>query len=112
MSHVYFALIGAVLLALVSTAGDYFMNLAGEGKKFMEVKWFAAGIIVYLITSFLWFFLMKHFKLSTLGVFYAISTILSLTILSVIVFHEPLNRYEFAGIILAAAALILLCRFA
>lgn len=55
---------------------------------------------------------MKYIKLSTLGVFYGISTVLFLTIISVFYFKENLNIYEIIGIVGAIISLILLGKFA
>jgi small multidrug resistance pump len=43
---------------------------------------------------------------------YSVSMILLLTGVGVIVFREPLNGYEIAGLALAVASLFLLIRFA
>jgi len=55
---------------------------------------------------------MKNIKLATLGVFYAVSTILFLVIIGTFYFKEPINIYEMIGIIGAIASLILLGKFA
>jgi len=112
MDKIILALLGTILLALVGVAGDFFINLAGEGKKFIDWKWFTLGLIIYASTAFGWFFLMKHIKLSTLGAFYAVSTVLFLTIVSVFYFKESVNTKEVFGIGLAIISLILLGKFA
>ena len=78
----------------------------------MDIKWFLLGFILYALTAFGWFYVMKNIKLSTLGVFYAISTIIFLIIVGVFYFKEPLNNYEIAGVVLAILSLILLGKFA
>jgi len=105
-------LIGAVFLALVGVLGDFFINLAGEGKKFIELKWFVIGFLIYASTALGWFLVMKHIKLATLGVFYAVSTIVFLVIVGTFYFKEPINAYEIVGIITAIVSLIILGRFA
>ncbi len=112
MDKITISLAATVLLALVGVVGDFFINLAGEGKKFVELKWFIVGFIIYALTAFGWFFVMKNIKLSTLGVFYAISTVLFLTIVSTFYFKEPLGWYEIIGIIMAIISLVLLGKFA
>ena len=86
--------------------------MAGEGKKFIEPKYFIIGLVVYASTAFGWFFVMKHEKLSTLGVFYAVTTVLFLTLVSVFYFKESINAYEIAGIALAIVSLVIMGRFA
>ena len=112
MDKITISLIAAVLLALIGVIGDFFINLAGEGKKFIELGWFIIGFLIYAATAFGWFFVMKHIKLSTLGVFYAISTMLFLTIVSVFYFKESISPYEIIGIVLAVISIILLGKLA
>lgn len=106
------SLLGIIFLAAVGVVGDFFIKLSGSGKSFMDIKWFLIGFIIYALTAFGWFYVMKNIKLSTLGVFYAISTVIFLTIVSIFYFKEPLNNYEIIGIILAIFSLILLGKFA
>jgi undecaprenyl phosphate-alpha-L-ara4N flippase subunit ArnF len=112
MSKVIFALIGTIFLAMVGVAGDFFIKLAGNGKKYIELKWFIIGLLIYSITAFGWFFVMKHIKFSTLGVFYAVSTVLFLTLVGSFYFKESLSIYEISGIILAIISLVLMGKFA
>jgi small multidrug resistance pump len=107
-----FSIIFIAVLSLIGVVGDFFINLAGEGKKFIEIRWFIIGFIIYASTAFGWFFVMKHIKLSTLGVFYTVSTMIFLTIISVFYFKEPINHYEIIGIAAATIALILMGKFA
>jgi drug/metabolite transporter (DMT)-like permease len=102
----------AVFLSLVGVIGDFFIKLSGSGTKFMEIKWFVIGFLIYGLTAFGWFYVMKNIKLATLGVFYAISTIIFLVIVGVFYFKESLNVYEIVGISLALISLIILGRFA
>ena len=74
--------------------GDFFINLAGEGKKFIELKWFVIGFLIYSSTLFGWFFAMKNVKLATAGIFYAVSIVIFLTIIGTLYFKEPINIYE------------------
>ncbi len=104
--------LGAVVgLALIGVLGDFFIKLSSV-KSPANLKIFLLGLVIYASTAFGWFFVMRHVKLSTLGVFYALGTVLFLTILSVGYFKESLNHYEALGIILAIISLILLARFA
>ncbi len=102
----------AVFLSLVGVIGDFFIKLSGQGIKFMEIKWFVIGFLIYGLTAFGWFYVMKDIKLATLGVFYAVSTVIFLVIVGVFYFKESLNVYEIVGISLALISLIILGRFA
>jgi len=70
------------------------------------------GAVIYGLTAFGWFFLMRRIKLSTLGVLYAVGGVVLLTLISVFYFKEKINPFEITGILLAIISLILLARFA
>jgi len=112
MNKVILSLIFAVFLSLVGVIGDFFIKISGSGAKFMDVKWFVIGFVIYALTAFGWFYVMKNIKLSTLGVFYAVSTVLFLTLVSVFYFKEKLNIYEIVGTITAIISLVLLGKYA
>jgi small multidrug resistance pump len=102
----------AVFIALVEIAGDFFIKLSGQGKEYINWKWFIPGFIIYSLTAFLWFFAIKHEKLFTAGIFFAISSVIFFVLISVFYFKESINAYEIVGIIFAIIALILLGKFA
>lgn len=99
-------------LAMVGVIGDFFIKLSGQGPKFMDVKWFVSGAFIYISTSAGWFYVMKHIKLSSIGVIYSLTTALLIVAIGVFYFHEKLNVYEIIGIITAIVSVILLSRFA
>jgi small multidrug resistance pump len=101
-----------IILSMIGVIADFFIKLSGNGAKFVDLKWFIVGMVIYGLTAFGWFFVMKNIKLTTLGVFYSISTIIFLALVGVFYFKESINNYEVIGIILAIASLILLGRFA
>ena len=74
-------------------------------------KWFVVGCILYLFSAFGWVFVMRHIKLSSLGLVYSLFTVILLAGLGVVVFGETLNRHEFVGIMLGIASILLLSRF-
>lgn len=99
------------LLAVAGVIGDYFIKLAGHGPRSMDLKWFIVGLVIYASTAFGWFWVMKHIKLSSLGVIYSLTTVLLLVGIGVIVFHEKMNVYEIIGTIGAICSVLLLSRF-
>jgi len=111
MDKTVIAIILAIFLALVGVAGDFFVKLAGSGSKYLVIKWLIIGALIYGSTAIGWFYVYKRIKLSTSSVFYAISTVLFLTCVSVFYFKEKLNVYEIIGIATAIISLILLKRF-
>jgi small multidrug resistance pump len=106
------AVVVTITFSVVGVVGDYLLKRASEHKNPMQSRWFYIGFVVYASTAFGWVFVMRHLKLATIGVLYSVSMILLLTTIGIVFFREPLNRYEFAGLAMAIASLILLIRFA
>ncbi len=104
-------ILGVAALAIIGVIGDFFIKLSGHGPKFMEVKWFILGFILYASTAIGWFWVMKYIKLSSLGIVYALTTMLCLVAVGVFYFHERLNAYEILGILMAVVSILLLSRF-
>ena len=106
------AVVVTIAFSIVGVVGDYLLKRASETRNPMQSPWFYIGFVVYASTALGWVFVMRHMKLATIGVVYSVSMILLLTTIGIVVFREPLNRYEAAGIAMALASLILLIRFA
>ena len=98
--------------SVVGVLGDYFLKLASAGEQPLRTGWFYLGFALYASTAFGWVFVMRHLKLATISVLYSVSMVLLLTAVGVVLFREPLNYFELAGIVLAVASLMLLMRFA
>ena len=107
-AHSYLAV---ALLAAVTVVGDYFIKLASLESHPINSKWFWEGCLIYASSAFGWVYVMRHIKLSTLGLMFSLSIVLLLTGLGVAVFGETLTRYEVVGIGLGVASIILLVRF-
>ncbi len=99
-------------LSLIGVLGDYFLKLSGDNSaRYIDIKWFVLGLIIFSSTAVGWFFVMKHIKLGTLGVIYGVTTIIALTLVGVFFFKEQLTIYETLGIIAGVTSIILLSRF-
>lgn len=101
-----------VFLSLIGVIGDSFIKSAAAGGKGISGARFIAGFLIYAFTAFGWFYAMRHIKLGTLGVFYAVSTVALLYFAGRYLFHESYNSLEVFGIFLAIVSLIILGRFA
>jgi small multidrug resistance pump len=99
-------------LCLLGVMGDYLLKLASEQPQPIGSVWFAAGLLVYASTAFAWVYALRDLKLATVGLVYSIGTLLLLTLMGVVVFHEPLKWPEIVGIGLALTSITLLARFA
>lgn len=98
--------------SVVGVLGDYLLKLASEQERPFRSRWFYLGFAVYASTAFGWLYVMRHLKLATIGAVYSVSMILLLTGMGVLVFRQPLNGYEVAGLAMAIGSLVLLMRFA
>ena len=106
------AVLVTIAFSLIGVVGDYFLKLASARERSLTTLPFFIGFAVYASTAFGWVFVMKHLKLSTVGVVYAVTMILLLTGMGVVVFRESLSYAEIAGLLMAIGALVLLGRFA
>ena len=70
------------------------------------------GAVIYGLTAFGWFFVMREIKLSTIGVLYGVSCIVFLTLIGVFYFKEKINLMETFGVFLAIISMVILSRFA
>ena len=112
MPRTNLAVVITLLFSVVGVVGDYFLKLASQEKHSFRSPWFYIGFCVYASTAFGWLFVMKHLKLATVSVVYSVSMVVLLTTIGVVFFQETLSIYEFAGILMAVGALVLLTRFA
>jgi small multidrug resistance pump len=106
------AVVVTIAFSVVGVVGDYLLKLASEQPNPIKSRWFYIGFAVYASTAFGWVFVMRHMKLAAIGVVYSVTMILLLTAVGAVIFREPLNRYEVAGLLMAISSLVLLVRFA
>jgi drug/metabolite transporter (DMT)-like permease len=99
-------------LCVLSVGGDYMLKRASARAVPFASWWFVGGVALYALTAFGAIFVMRHLSFATLGVVYAIATVLLLTLIGVLFLHESLRWQEVLGVLLAVAAVGLLARFA
>ncbi len=102
----------SVFLVLVTVGGDFLIKKASLLTGFTGWKLLLIGCIIYGATGIGWFYVLRKIKLSTMGVWYSIILVLSLTLISVFYFKEKISSIEIVGIILAIVSLVILSRFA
>ena len=78
MDKITFSIAIIAFLSFIGVVGDFFIKLSGAGPETIKGKWFIIGFMIYGLTAFGWFYVMKNIKLATLGVFYAIFSALFL----------------------------------
>jgi small multidrug resistance pump len=111
MDKIFLMFIIGVGLSLITVIGDLFVKHASLQSYFSGWKWLLIGAIIYGITAFGWFFVMREIKLSTLGVIYSVSCVLLLTFAGIFYFKEKVSNMEIMGIIFAIVSLVLLAKF-
>ena len=112
MSGASRAILVTLLFSAIGVLGDYFLKLASEQENSLRTGWFFLGFAIYSSTAFGWLFVMKHLKLSTIGVVYSVTMIVLLTTIGTLVFKERLALPEILGVAMGVGALVLLARFA
>ena len=99
-------------LSLITVLADSLIKHASLQNAFSGWQTLILGAIIYGLTAFGWFFVMRKIKLSTLGVLYAVSVVVFLTLVSVFYFKEKISPIEIVGISMAIFSLVILSRFA
>jgi multidrug transporter EmrE-like cation transporter len=100
-----------VAIVLTSVTGDYFIKLASRKSDSFLTPEFILGAALYVVTACGFLIAMRHMSLASIGVLYAVLTIVLMTALGVFVFKETLLPREIAGILMAFGAIGLMSRF-
>jgi len=112
MSEVLIAFLIGIGLSAITVLGDALIKHASLQSAFLGWRTLVLGALIYGITALGWFFVMRKLRLSTVGVLYAVSCVVILTLVSVFYFKEKINLIEIFGIVLAVISLVILSRFA
>jgi drug/metabolite transporter (DMT)-like permease len=112
MNSTFFVFAISIALTAVTVFADALIKNASLQKSFSGWQSLLLGAIIYGLTAFGWFFITRKATLSKLGVLYALSTVILLTLVSVFYFKEKITTMEIGGIILAIISIIILFRFA
>ncbi|NTW46479.1 MAG: transporter [Candidatus Moranbacteria bacterium] len=112
MSPAIISILVCVALSIVTVGADYLVKRSSLQPGFSGWHSLLLGATIYALTAVGWFFTMRHLKLSTLGVLYAVTCAILLVFLGVTQFHERLVWQEVVGVAFALISLVLLSRFA
>jgi len=112
MNTVLIAFLIGIGLSIITVFADSLIKQASLQNSFSGWQMLISGGLIYGLTAFGWFFVMKKLKLSTIGVLYGVTCVVFLTLVSVFYFKEKINSFEIFGIALAIISLIILSRFA
>ena len=108
---IFIAVLIGIILSAVTVVGDSLVKHASLGVAFSQWKSLLLGALIYGLTAFGWFFVMRRLKLSTVGVLYSVSTAILLVLISVFYFKERLSLIEAIAIFLGIISLVILARF-
>ena len=112
MNTILIAFLIGIGLSIITVIGDMLVKHASLQNAFSGWHILILGAVLYGVTAFGWFFVMRRIRLSTLGALYGVSCVILLTLVSVFYFKEKINPMEILGIFLAIISLIILARFA
>lgn len=99
-------------MAAVGALADTLLKKASLETHYIINRWFLAGAVIHGMTAFGWVWVMRNLKLAVLGVVYSLSTVVLLTLVGALFFHETLTAREWLGLGLAVLSMLLLSRFA
>lgn len=103
------AMLGIVVVTII---GDWLLKHASLMPAFSGSHYLAGGMAMYMLSGMGFFIAMRHMSLASVGVWYAVLTILFMTMLGVFAFEEKLTSREIMGILLALGSLGCMARFA
>lgn len=86
MDAILIAFLIGIGLSAITALADSFIKQASLQHAFSGWPMLALGAIIYGLTAFGWFFVMRKIKLSTAGALYGVSLIIILTFVSVFFF--------------------------
>lgn len=101
-----------LLIVATTAAGDFFLKRAsGQSQAVVSVD-FALGSLLYMASALGFVYAMRHMSMASIGVWYAVLTVLFMTALGVFAFDERLSWNEVAGIGMAISAIVLMSQHA
>ncbi len=100
-----------VFLSFVTALGDVFVKKATIVRGASVFCWLITAGIIYALTAFGWFLVLKRVNLSIAGALYAVCLVTFLVFFGIFYFQEDVNYLEIIGIAMAFGSIILLYRF-
>ncbi|TPE48267.1 transporter [Amaricoccus solimangrovi] len=104
------AILFITAVVAMTTLGDYFLKLASDRESLLGNAHFLGGALIYGLSAVGWVYAMRHLPLASIGVYYAMLSLLLVVGLGVVVFGEKLSGREALGILFAFASIGLTAR--
>lgn len=105
-----FSSILILLMVTIALSADYLLKIAGT-KDSMLNRYFFGGMILYSLTAFVWYYILRTTKFSGANLLYSLFTVLLSVAIGVFFFKESLHSIEIIGVIMAITSIIILTRF-
>jgi small multidrug resistance pump len=104
------AILFLTVIVSLTTVADYLLKIAsGREGGFVSLHFFG-GAIIYALSAVGWVHAMRRLPLASIGVYYAMLSLLLLAALGVVVFGERLTGREVLGLVLACVSIGLMAR--
>jgi drug/metabolite transporter (DMT)-like permease len=100
-----------LIVELICILGDYYIKKASMEDNWNGWKLLGVGCVLYGVSAIGFFYLMRSFKVFTVGMLHSFAVIFLSVVLSLFVFNEKINAREILGLILGIASILLLVRF-
>ncbi len=100
-----------LIIEVICIYGDYYIKKASMEQQWSGWKLLLAGSILYAASAVGFFFLMRMFKVFTVGMMHSYAVILLSIFLSLVVFKEKINAREIIGLSLGVISIYLLVSF-
>lgn len=111
MSSVLIAFIVAIFLSGITVFADFLIKKSVLSKSMFNLN-LIIGAVIYGLSAFGWFFVLKKMKLFSVGLIYALSCVFLITLVSIFYFKEQVKFIEIVALVISIGVLILLYRFA
>ena len=92
------------LIAVATVLGDFHIKKAAMSLSGLRSPHLLSGTLLYGVTAFGWFYLMKSQSLAMIAVLFTASTIIALSVLGYFVFGEQFGKREAIGVTFALLA--------
>jgi len=87
MNQIFISVLISFGLTIFTIFGDIFVKKSSLSAGFSGWPMLLAGAMIYGTSAIGWFFVMRHIKLSTIGVLYSVLIVSILAFVSVFYFH-------------------------
>lgn len=97
-----------IALELISLLADYLIKRASLLPGFSGWPLLLVGGLVYGSTALGWFYMMRSYKFSTIGILHSLGVVTLSVLLGMLVFKEKMTSIELVGLGLGLISLVLL----